>query len=198
MGKIENAFIIPRILLYDISSDIGGYMSKKLICPHCGGKKIKQSKEFCTCEICNSTFGRVAISDDGTPMVDAVKGLRFRYGDVVSGSVRLRIVQEEDGSCLFEVYDANEGGVDKVADVMSSEEWMAIKKKLFEDMYLADWDKVYIPNNDGQKLLDNNEWQLGVDVDEDEVNNYYGFDEYPVYWKDLMKLIEPFFNKLNR
>lgn len=181
-----------------IAVDIGGNMSKKLICPHCGSKSVKQSKEFCTCNNCNGTFGRLAISDDGTPMVEAVKGLRFRYGDVVSGSVRLRIVQEDDGSCLFEVYDANEGGVDKVADVISAEEWETIKKKLFEEMYLSDWNKVYIPNNDGQKVLDNNEWQLGVDVNEDEVNNYYGYDAYPVYWKDLMKLIEPFFNKLNR
>lgn len=173
-------------------------MAKKMICPHCGSKKIKKLKEYCVCETCKNSFGREALCDHGEPMVEAVKGLRFRYGDIVSGSVRLRIAEEVDGSCLFEVYDANEGGVDKVADVLSAKDWKALKKKLYEDLYLADWDGIYIPNNDGKKVLENNEWQLGIDISEDETNEYRGYDEYPVFWKDFMKLIEPFFNRLNR
>jgi hypothetical protein len=173
-------------------------MAKKIVCPHCGSKKVKKYNEYYLCDDCKNSFGREAISDKGVPMVDAVKGLRFRYGDVVSGSARLRMVQEKDGSCLYEVYDANEGGIDKVADVLSAEDWKELKEKLYTELYLSDWDRVYIPNNDGKKVLDNNEWELGIDISWDEVYEYYGYDEYPVYWKELMKLIEPFFDKLSK
>lgn len=173
-------------------------MSKKIICPHCGSKKVEDHNGYYVCEACKNSFGREAVSDKGIPMVEAVKGLRFRYGDVVSGSVRLRIVEEKDGSCLFEVYDANGGGVDKVADVLSQEEWKTLKEDLFHSLYLADWDREFIPNNDGKSILDNNEWELGIDVNSDEVYEYVGYDAYPVYWKDLMKLIEPFFDRLEK
>ncbi len=173
-------------------------MSKKIICPHCGSKKVQELEEYYLCDDCKNSFGREALSDKGIPMVEAVKGLRFRYGDIVSGSARLRMIQEKDGSCVYEVYDANEGGIDKVADVLSSEEWMKLKESLFQDLYLADWKRLYIPNNDGKMLLENNEWELGIDISWDEVYEYYGYDAYPPYWKDLMKLIEPFFNKLSK
>lgn len=173
-------------------------MTKKIICPHCGSKDVEKHAEYYSCNTCKNSFGREALSDKGVPMVDAVTGLRFRYGDVVSGSARLRMLQEKDGSCVYEVYDANEGGVDKVADVLSKEDWIALKKALFEDLYLADWQQIYIPNNDGKILLDNNEWELGIDVNADEQYQYVGYDAYPVHWKALMKLIEPFFDKLNR
>ena len=74
-------------------------MAKKLICPHCGSKDVEKHSEYFVCNNCKNSFGRVALSDEGIPMVDAVTGLRFRYGDIVSGSVRLRMIQEKDGSC---------------------------------------------------------------------------------------------------
>lgn len=173
-------------------------MSKKLICPHCGSKNVVAHNGYYVCDSCKNSFGREALSDKGIPMVEAVKGLRFRYGYVVSGSVRLRMIEEKDGTCLYEVYDANEGGVDKVADVLSASEWKTLKEKLYNELYLADWNHEFIPNNDGKKVLDNNEWELGIDVSWDEVYEYTGYDAYPAYWKDLMKLIEPFFQRLEK
>ena len=71
-------------------------MAKKLICPHCGSKDVEKHSEYFVCNSCKNSFGRVALSDEGIPMVDAVTGLRFRYGDIVSGSVRLIMIQEKD------------------------------------------------------------------------------------------------------
>ena len=172
-------------------------MPKLPVCPLCGYKKVQPADSFYHCPECLSDFGRQPHSDDGEPMVDAVTGLRFRYGDFISGSVRLRFAQEGD-NCLYEVYDANEGGIDKYADLLSLEEWTALKKVLLEDLYVYDWEKLYIPVNDGRKVLGNNEWEFSVIVSDDEEYTYRGFDAYPVYWDKFLVVLEPFFRKLEQ
>lgn len=167
------------------------------VCPHCGSKNTEALENYEKCFDCGMSFGREEVADNGESLVKAVHGLRFRYGDVVSGSVRLRMA-EDSGVCVFEVYDANNGGVDKVADVISMDEWNKIKETLFHKLYLADWDKTYIPVNDGKSVSDNNDWELGLDVGDDEELVYRGYDAFPPYWKGFMKVLDPFFARLNR
>lgn len=171
-------------------------MPRLPVCPHCGYKKVEPIDSFYHCPECLSDFGRIPLSDAGEPMLEAVSGLRFRYGDFISGSVRLRFVQE-DGNCLYEVYDANEGGIDKYADLLTMEEWTALKKVLLEDLYVYDWEKEYIPVNDG-RILGNNEWEFSVIVSDDEEYTYRGFDAYPVYWDKFLEAMDPFFRKLEQ
>lgn len=173
-------------------------MAKNPVCPHCGSKDVDKVETYLHCHACHMDFGRPAVSDDGTLMVDAVKGLRYRYGDILTGSVHLRIQEDQDGSCLCEVYDANEGGVDKVADVMSAEDWHSLKEKLFDELYVMDWDREYYPVNDGREIMANNGWELTVSVNDDEEYTYKGIDAYPVYWKEFLKLIEPYFDALKK
>lgn len=172
-------------------------MKKMPVCPHCGSRKTEENDSFYTCRDCRCDFGREALSDDGHPMTEAVRGMRFRYGDVISGSVRLRFVQDGD-ICLYEVYDSNEGGVDKNAGVLSAEEWKELRRKLFEDLYLMDWDREYIPVNDGREIRGNNEWEFAVAVDMDEEYVFRGIDAYPVYWNRFLKLLDPFFDELKK
>lgn len=167
------------------------------VCPHCGSHHVQKIDNFYRCDDCARDFGRSETADDGTPLTEAIRGLRFRYGDVVSGSVRLRI-EETDKDVRFEVYDANEGGVDKVEDKLDKEEWMKIKDRLINHLYVPDWDREYIAVNDGQKVPENNEWELDLDINEDEVMTYRGYDATPVYWSSLMRIINPFFNKLEK
>ncbi|MBR4164590.1 MAG: hypothetical protein IKR11_13800 [Solobacterium sp.] len=165
------------------------------VCPHCGQKDVTRVEDFYRCNSCHSDFGRTAYSDDGTPMIEAVTGLRFQYGDVISGSVRLRFVQDGE-VCLYEVYEANGKGINKHADVLSAEEWMNLKKKLFEALYVNDWDRFYIPVNDGREIMSNQAWALAVIVNDNEEYEYAGVDEKPIYWKQFEKLITPFLDNL--
>ena len=169
-------------------------MAKTPVCPHCGSKETVDNESFYTCNACHNDFGREALSDDGESMITAVKGMRFRYGDVISGSVRLRFVQDGD-VCLYEVYDSYEGGVNKFAGVLEGKEWTKLKKTLFESLYLMDWDREYIPVNDGREIRGNNEWEFAVAVSMDEEYVYRGVDADPAYWNKFMKLIEPFFDE---
>jgi DNA-directed RNA polymerase subunit RPC12/RpoP len=167
------------------------------VCPHCGSKNVKTENGFYRCRDCSNDFGRTAMSDEGIPMIDAVTGLRFRYGDAISGSVHLRFAEDE-GSCVFEVYDANEGGSNKHAEVIPMKTWMALKRKLFEELYVADWNREYMPVNDGQSVQDNNTWDFSVIVNENEEILYRGVDAYPVYWKELLALLDPYLEKLKQ
>lgn len=172
-------------------------MVKKLPnCPHCGSKNVKTIKDHYLCKECKNEFGRLALSDDGEPMVDAVKALRFRYGDYLSGSVWLIMGEDETKECLYEVYDAENGGADKYVDCLSEKEWKEFKEKLFESLLVMDWDKEYLPKNDGKEIPDNNAWRLSIFVNDEEVVEYHGHGAYPIYWNAFMKLVDPFFNKL--
>ena len=168
-----------------------------IICPHCGSRNTEKVENYHKCLDCGLDFGREEVTDDGLALEDAICGLRFRFGDVVSGSVRLRMAEDGD-VCVFEVYDANEGGVDKIADVISMDEWKKIKNTLVAKLYIADWNKVYIPVNDGRTVSENNEWELGLAIGNDGEIVYRGYDAFPPYWKDFMKLMDPFFSRLNR
>jgi hypothetical protein len=172
--------------------------TKKLpVCPHCGSKNVVAKNSFYLCKDGSHDFGRPALTDDGQPMIDRVTGIRFRFGDAISGSVHLRFAEDE-GSCVFEVYDANEGGRDKVAEVVPMKKWQEIKRKLFEELYVNDWDREYMPVNDGQSVLGNNSWDLEVIVSENEEVKYYGVDAYPVYWHGLLNLLDPYLDKLKQ
>ena len=57
---------------------------------------------------------------------------------------------------------------------------------------------MYIPVNDGQRVSENNDWELGILLEDDEETVYCGYDEFPAYWKEFLKLIDPFFARLNR
>jgi hypothetical protein len=171
---------------------------KKLpVCPHCGSKNVKAVHNFYTCKDCANDFGREAFSDDGRPMIEAVTGILFRYGDAISGSVHLRFAEDE-GSCVFEVYDAHEGGANKVVEVVPMKTWKELKRKLFEVLFLNDWDKEYMPVNDGQSILGNNSWEFSVIVNENEEQVYHGVDAYPVYWHGLLNLLDPYLDKLKQ
>jgi hypothetical protein len=166
------------------------------VCPHCGEKEVSRVESFYRCSSCHIDFGRTPVSDEGVPMVDAVTGLRFQYGDVISGSLRLRFLQDGE-VCLYEVYDTNGGNIKKHADVLSGAEWKKLKKNLFENLFVTDWDHVYYPVNDGREISHNDAWSLAVIVNENEEYEYQGVDEKPVYWKGFEKLFKPFFEDLD-
>ena len=170
-------------------------MKKLPVCPHCGSRNVEKKEEFYICRDCQSAFGRKPLADDGTDLVDAVTGMRFRFGDIVSDSIRLRFVQDGEVA-LYEVYDAKDGGLNKYAGVLGEAEWKELKRKMLEDLFVYDWDRYYIPVNDGRDLRDLDEWSFNLMVNDNEDYEFSGVDEYPVYWKQFKKLIDPFFKKI--
>jgi len=174
-------------------------MMKNPICPHCGNKDTAEQEGHYHCSGCGADFGAPALDEDGRPLADAIQGLRFRYGDVMSGSVRLRFIEDADhDACLYEVYDSSEGGLNKHAGTITLEEWNLLKHKMYDHLFLQDWDHRYLHANDGSAADENNEWELVMQLPGTEEYTFEGVDAYPVYWGQLMKLFEPYFHELEQ
>jgi hypothetical protein len=159
-------------------------------CPHCGSKEVSRVENFYRCAGCLSDFGRVPYDDNGVPMVEACTGLRFRYGDMLNDSICLRLGQDGD-VCLYELYESSGGGLNKYADMLDKAAWDKFRKELFEKVYINDWDKEYIPVNDGREITTDQDWELSVIVDENEEYLYKGYGAFPVYWDNFIKLLNP-------
>lgn len=171
---------------------------RKTICPHCGSNNTASVDNYYHCSDCHTDFGRVALADDGSVLKDSIKGMRFRYGDLLTGSARIGFLEDKDGSCVYEVYDANEGGYDKVADTLDVQTWQEMKQHIVEDLFIMDWNKEYYPVNDGREISANNAWEFTLTVNGDEEYTFKGVDAYPIYWNNFMKLIEPYFDNLKQ
>ncbi|MBR3358704.1 MAG: TFIIB-type zinc finger domain-containing protein [Solobacterium sp.] len=170
-------------------------MAKLPACPICGSKDVSRIEGFYHCNACRSDFGRKPVADNGKPLIDEIIGLRYRDGDLIQGSLRARFAAEE-GCCLYEVYSTYTGEIKKVAHVLSLEEWKEVKRVLLEELYVYDWDKYYIPPNDGREVDQFKGWELSLEVSPDEVYTSGGFGEYPVYFKGFLKLMDPLLSVL--
>ena len=170
-------------------------MSKKMVCPVCGSKDVTQNDSFCHCNKCRKDFGRSPAADNGKPLIEEITGLRFRDGDCITGSLRARFAQEEN-CCLYEVYSTYTGEIHKVAAVLSMDEWMEFKRALLEDLYVYDWDKEYIPVNDGRPVDQFKSWELSLIVSPDEEYTSGGVGAYPVYFEGFEKLMKPYLDIL--
>lgn len=55
-------------------------------------------------------------------------------------------------------------------------------------MYLNEWKKEYVDMD----ILDGTQWRLKVKLTNNRKRTYYGSNDYPPYWKELLKLFRQF------
>ncbi|MBR2810414.1 MAG: hypothetical protein IKD69_03455 [Solobacterium sp.] len=171
-------------------------MAKLPTCPCCGSKNVSRIESFYTCTNCKKSFGRDPKANDGSRLAEVVNGLRFKFGDIDTGSSRLRFVQDGE-VCLYEVIDTNGGKLAKIAGVLSAEDWKNLRESLFADYFVSDWEREYIPANDGREIRGNNAWAFDVIVSDEEEYSYGGVDAFPVYFDRFRtNVIEPYFMEL--
>lgn len=167
-------------------------------CPYCGGLNTISHHNSWYCRDCSAEFGRDALNDDGIPMKDAMSGLRFSYGSVVSGSMSIRFVWDEDGqSCLYEVYQAKDGVIRKQADLIDAQKWNQIKDTLIDKLYVCDWQNTYYPPTDGSPYNPDHEWRLDLLEKDGQEKIFRGYDSFPPYFNDLQKIFRPYIRKLD-
>ncbi len=173
-------------------------MSAQVVCPHCGSKETEERKgSFYYCKECTNEFGRDRNTDDGVPLVEAIQGLRFSYGNMVTGSIRIRFAWDEEGqTCVYEVYQVKDGKINKIADTIEQKEFDRIRNSLVNTMFVQDWDKVYYPINDGSSFNPDAEWRLDIIVKDEDERTYRGIDAYPPYFSKLNTYLKKYFAKL--
>ncbi len=73
---------------------------------------------------------------------------------------------------------------------ISISEWDNIINTLYGEICLHEWKKRYVNHN----VLDGTQWRLEIELTDKQTFSYYGSNDFPPYWNELLKL----FGKLDK
>lgn len=161
-------------------------------CPYCGQAETEENSEETqtaskyVCQVCGHSFG--GTKDSPELHCDEVY---FSQGGFFSGYQSVRI-EERDGYADLTVslpFSETEGGNVRFRIMLS--EWMTIKKTLFYDLFVLDWNGEY---NDSA-ILDVTQWELKLTFD-DRVNvKSAGSNAFPALYDDFVELFTLYFDQ---
>lgn len=160
------------------------------------------------CNNCKKTFGSEPIYyeiDDTSSMItgeyyrDIVTYLEFSIGGFGYGNDTVKIIKSDDRAFVrvikrrHGVSNREQEGIFDTIEITLSE-WYAIIDKLYGEMYLHEWNKIY--QNTG--ILDGTQWSLEIIINRHKTIRYYGSNEYPVYWDELRKIFNYYLLKAKK
>ena len=145
------------------------------------------------CNDCKKDFGTEPI------LINLKKDIVEDYRDIVT-SIRFRV-----GSIfrhtLVTINKNDKGAVVEVSQIMSFDKpdmrqitkgkWQKIVNTLYGQMYLHEWKKDYVNMN----VLDGTQWRLDITLTNRRKRSYHGSNDYPPYWKELLKVFKEFATK---
>ncbi|MCR5794420.1 MAG: hypothetical protein K6G61_03580 [Solobacterium sp.] len=114
-----------------------------------------------------------------------VSDIRFSYGN---DPVQLHI-EKKDGTILLEVLPAPGSAQPPFQRDMTETEWDGLLEKLYGQLYIHEWDRVFIRSS----VPDGENWKLAIQVRDGKPDIYIGKGVYPPYWEELQVLLRPYF-----
>lgn len=93
----------------------------------------------------------------------------------------------------------NKGAIVKVKYIMKEEEepdpkqitaqkWQKTVNRLYSDLHVHEWKKNYIDPD----VLDGTQWHLDIRFTNSRKRSYYGSNDFPPYWNELVKIFREF------
>lgn len=158
------------------------------------------------CNNCKKTFGSEPVFYEIKDSVSSITGeyyrdivtfLEFSIGGFGYGNDTIKILKSDDRALVrvekrrHGVSNGEQGCFFDTIEITLSE-WYAIIDKLYGEMYLHEWNKIY--QNNG--ILDGTQWSLDVIINRHKTIRYYGSNEYPVYWEEFRKIFNNFLFKV--
>ena len=86
-----------------------------------------------------------------------------------------------------------ENHIDRPIDYSSEisiEKWNELTDRLYRKLYLNEWKRTFESNT-----LDGEQWELDIKLTGGRKRHYYGNNEYPPYWRELLSALRPFFKE---
>ncbi len=77
---------------------------------------------------------------------------------------------------------------------MAAEEWNEMSDVLFEKVRIQDWERSYSP--EVVAVSDGYEWSLVIALEDKKKYEFFGRNEVPERWEDLMDVFRPYFIEL--
>ncbi len=118
---------------------------------------------------------------------DIVTEIQFSIGNNSEGFTEITI-KENDKGALVSVKKTgwpDNWYSDRQITMMK---WFRTVNELYKYMYLHEWKKKYV-NPD---VMDGTQWSLGINLVGKRKRSYHGIDDYPPYWKELLKIFRQF------
>ncbi len=118
---------------------------------------------------------------------DIVTAIQFSIGNKSEGFTEITIKENDKGALV----SVKKPGLpdnwysDRQITMMK---WFRTVNELYRYMYLHEWKKKYL-NLD---VMDGTQWSLGINLVGNRKRTYYGFDGYPPYWNELLKIFRQF------
>ncbi len=156
------------------------------------------------CNDCKKDFGKppVIVSRKSGKVEDygnIVTGIRFFVGGYGGPNTKIDIKRTPDGAVVnvdvFPIeYLLEDIGLLDPMNIpkypkeikISVEKWNRLLNTLYNDMHLHEWKKRF----EDPYVLDGTQWSLEVTLTNRRGRTYYGSNEYPPYWKQLLNVMK--------
>lgn len=157
-----------------------------------GGCCINDANPKYHCFHCDKDFGipPVLLSKRGLERYeDIITSIRFSDGGFFSGYPEV-ILKKSKNAILVDVRPSfSADGI--LHREMPESEWRRVIAKLYEKLYIQEWNKRFVD----PCVLDGEQWELEIHLTGGRRRTYYGSNAYPPLWKELKNVFRPYFNE---
>lgn len=160
---------------------------------HLGVRREQKDAAKRYCNSCRKTFGAPAQIINGQTVIAAVDDvIGIEYSRVAFMLLQLppkiTIIKSEHGAV---VKARGWGKTDNLPFereyTIAKRRWDSLVTALFDDLYLNDWE----PHYEDPDVCDGEAWHLKVQFSKQKEREYSGQNQFPPYWNELQKLLEP-------
>ena len=118
---------------------------------------------------------------------DIVTSIKFEVGGYFGGYTEITIRKNDKGALVKvrKTLDYEDLPEDRQ---ISPAKWDKIVNTLYGKMYLHEWKKSFVDYGGTGR----NQWSLEIDLTNKRVRKYEGSNDYPPYWKELLKIFREF------
>ncbi len=140
------------------------------------------------CNDCKKEFGRppLVIAKDwysAEDYRDIVTVLKFAVDSTYQERTEIMITKNETGA-LVKVIKSPDSENPPVTKQITVGKWKKLLDTLYSRMYLHEWKRNYGKSD----VVDGTQWRLHVKLTGNRRRNYSGSNDYPPYWKELVRV----------
>ena len=144
------------------------------------------------CNDCKKDFATEPIlftpkSETAEDYREIVTSIKFSIGGFFDGYTDVIIIKNDHGA-LVQVQKSLEPDDDPGDRQITLAKWQRIVNMLYGQMYLHEWKKSFVD----PAVLDGTQWSLEIGLTGKRKRTYSGSNDYPPYWKDLLKIFREF------
>ncbi len=118
---------------------------------------------------------------------DIVTAVKFSVGGYFGGYTEITIRKNDKGAIVKAQNTLDYEDLPGSKQITPAK-WQKIINTLYGQLYLHEWKKNYVD----PEVLDGTQWSLDISLTNNRKRSYYGCNDYPPYWNELLKVFREF------